>query len=163
MIKLFGIQGKVGAIEIFDTNNKNELGCFQSLTLFTPDNQEYQFIISPDTFIVDQTPIRVGNTVTCYYDQLAPVPLIYPPRFNALVITKPTPYENIYVGFFKKDLVSEDNMLQLNISDKTILQLENGMPYEGRLENRNLVVIYGATTRSIPAQTTPSKVIVLCK
>ncbi len=72
-------------------------------------------------------------------------------------------WENITVDYFNRSLVNSDNTLKLNISDSTDIVLENGQMYDGNLANRNLIVIYGNTTRSIPAQTTPKKVIVMCE
>ena len=41
--------------------------------------------------------------------------------------------------------------------------MEMFQPFHGKITtNRNLIVIYGATTKSIPAQTTPYKIIVMC-
>ena len=53
-------------------------------------------------------------------------------------------------------------LLKLNISPNTLILLENGQAFTGKISNRNLIVVYGATTRSIPAQATPYKIIVMC-
>lgn len=162
MTELIGIQGKVTAMEGFDTNTSEEQDCNQLLTLSTKDNQLVQFVLRPSTFIIDRAQIRPGNTITCYYDSSMPVPLIYPPRYQAIIVSKPNPYENVYVGYFDEELVNQDNTLKLNVGSRTIIELPNGLAFTGQLENRNLAVIYGSTTRSIPAQTTPSRIIVLC-
>lgn len=52
-------------------------------------------------------------------------------------------------------------MLKLNISEDTKIITRDGEIFKGGLENKKLVVIYTISTKSIPAQTTPSKVIVL--
>jgi hypothetical protein len=62
---------------------------------------------------------------------------------------------------FDKDLISSDKSLKLNISDKTEIISQDGKAFEGELANRKLVVLYGVSSKSIPAQTNPSKVIVL--
>lgn len=51
--------------------------------------------------------------------------------------------------------------MKLNISDETEILLQDGTVYEGELAGKRLVVIYGPSTKSIPAQTTPYKIIVL--
>jgi hypothetical protein len=68
----------------------------------------------------------------------------------------------VKVDFFNYQLVSSDGSLRLNISPDTRILLENGQLFNRNPANRYLVVVYSATTRSIPAQTTPSQIIVMC-
>ena len=42
------------------------------------------------------------------------------------------------------------------------LESENGQIFTGRLANQLLLVLYTATTRSLPPQTTPDEVVVFC-
>jgi hypothetical protein len=67
----------------------------------------------------------------------------------------------VKVDLFDNDYVSSDNSLKLNISDDTVIVSENGEAFTGELADRKLVVVYGPSTRSIPAQTTPEKIVVL--
>ncbi len=112
--------------------------------------------------LVDHFMAVVGDRITGFYDANAPVPLIYPPQYRAIVMAKDNPYQNVKVDYFNSQLVSSDGMLKLNISPNTLILLENGQAFTGNLSNRNLIVVYGATTRSTPAQTTPYKIIVMC-
>jgi hypothetical protein len=89
--------------------------------------------------------------------------MIYPPQYQAVVMAKASPLRSVAVDRFDAQLVSSDGMLKLNVSPSTQIVLENDQPFTARLENRDLIVIYGVTTRSIPAQTTPYKIIVICK
>jgi hypothetical protein len=66
------------------------------------------------------------------------------------------------VDYFNSDLVSSDGRIKLNIFPNTPTLLENGQLFTGNPLERNLIVVYGATTRSIPAQTTPYYIIVMC-
>lgn len=107
--------------------------------------------------------------MTGFYDADAPVPLIYPPQYRAIVMAKAhtdrfvsVRDRFVSVSFFNSQLLSSDGNLKLNLSRQTEIVLENGQDFNGNPANRDLIVIYGATTRSIPAQTTPYKVIVLC-
>jgi hypothetical protein len=77
-------------------------------------------------------------------------------------VTKETEYENVKVDFFNNDLVSSDGNLKLNLVPTTEIILTNDQPFDKYPGNRNLIVVYGPTTKSIPAQTTPYKIIVLC-
>ena len=95
-------------------------------------------------------------------------------------------YENVKIDRFhlndgREALLSADGMLQLNFTDQTQIILQDGRDFRQDLENirreyeelgiepptglglldaldgRLLVVTYGATTRSIPAQTIPGE------
>jgi len=144
------------------TSNDEDGGCYQ---LFSVDNGRgnfVNFVIEPDTYFVDHAMVAVGDRVTGFYDANAPVPLIFPPQYRAIVMAKDTPFQNVTVDFFNQQLVSSDGSLRLNISSSTQILLENGQIFNRNPANRNLIVVYGATTRSIPAQTTPAEIIVMC-
>ncbi len=118
--------------------------------------------MSPITYFVDHEMVSVGDRVTGYYDGNAAVPLIFPPQYRALIMVKDNPYQNVKVDYFNAQLVSSDGQLRLNISPYTPIVLTNGQAFSRTPANRNLIVIYGPTTKSIPAQTTPYKIIVWC-
>lgn len=157
-----GITGTVTGIENFWTGNEATTGCFQIITVQGRDGNIVNFIISPDTYFVEQRIVSVGDMVTGFYDSDLPVPLIYPPQYKAFVMVYVLLSENVKVDFFDNQLISKDGMLKLNIGPYTSILLENGQPFIGNPANRNLIVIYGASTRSIPALTSPYKVIVMC-
>ncbi|MFD1019513.1 hypothetical protein [Thalassobacillus hwangdonensis] len=137
-------------------------GCYKLIRLEDGPGGVVEFVAGPGTYFVDQAIVNVGDGVTGYYDRNAPVPLIYPPRYQALVLVKESPGMNVKVDQFDRQLVSSDGMLKLNVAPYTQLRLTNGQPFKGELANRNLIVMYGPSTMSIPAQTTPYKIIVWC-
>lgn len=163
MINFQSFNGIVTMISDFPIGqNAESAGCYK---LFSVDNgygNEVNFVVSPTTYFVDHVMIVVGDRITGFYDANAPVPLIYPPQYRALVIAKDNPYQNVKVDYFNSQLVSSDGSLKLNIAPNTLILLENGQAFIGSVANRNLIVVYGASTRSIPAQTTPYKIIVVC-
>lgn len=126
------------------------------------DGEPVNFVVSPDTYFVDHVMVHPGDMITGFYDANAPIPLIYPPQYQAIVIARAVPCQNVKVDFFNEDLVSSDGMLKLNIAPTTRIVLENGQAFTQNPANRYLVVVYGPTTRSIPAQTTPEQIVVLC-
>ncbi len=152
------VQGTVTGISNFSAN-----GCTKLFQVMDEQGNITNLVIQPDTYFVDNIRFGVGMPIIGFYDGNAPVPLIYPPQFQAVVVAMNNQWENITVDYFNRSLVNSDNTLKLNISDSTDIVLENGQMYDGNLANRNLIVIYGNTTRSIPAQTTPKKVIVMCE
>ncbi|MGM9950602.1 MAG: hypothetical protein ACI33P_10770 [Lysinibacillus sp.] len=160
MVNFFSFSGTVTAIEDFMVDNDG--GCNQLMSVQNEKGEIVNFVVSPTTYFVDQAMVLVGDRVTGYYDGDAPAILIYPPQHPALVVVKESPYQNVKVGYFDNQLVSSDGQLKLNLSPHTAIMLRNGQPFTRYPAGRNLIVIYGASTRSIPAQTTPSAIIVWC-
>ncbi|MCL1976578.1 MAG: hypothetical protein FWG55_00475, partial [Candidatus Bathyarchaeota archaeon] len=68
-------------------------------------------------------------------------------------------------------LISQDGKLVINVDDNTEIIFEdgtnareylmNGQTLAELLDNRNLIISYSITTRSLPAQTTPEKIVIL--
>ena len=123
---------------------------------------EANIIVSDDTYIVNNAEIVTGAVITGFYEANAPMLMIYPAQYNAKVVAVQSQAENVKVDMFGKDLVSADNTLKLNIAPSTEIILENDQTFTQNPSNRYLIVIYGPTTRSIPAQTVPYKIVVMC-
>ncbi|MBT2692684.1 hypothetical protein [Bacillus sp. ISL-55] len=163
MVKYQPFRGVVTMINDFliTPSGENE-GCYTLMSVIDGTGRQVNFVVEPKTYFVDQAMVRIGDQVTGYYDADAPVPLIYPPQYRALVMVKETPGQNVKVDFFNSQLISIDGMLKLNLSPGTPILLENGQRFTKNPANRNLIVVYGPSTFSIPAQTTPYRIIVLC-
>lgn len=163
MTNFLSFTGRVMGIEDFQImTNDPQAGCYKLFTLADRDGSIVNFVVEPATYFVRHEKVRVGDVVTGYYDANAPVPLIYPPQYRAIVMAKAHPDYLVKVSFFNSQLLSSDGTLQINPTRQTEIILENGQDFIGNLANRDLIVIYSASTRSIPAQTTPSTIIVLC-
>jgi len=142
--------------------NDQDGGCYRMVSVDNGYGDIVNFVVEPGTYFVDHEVVSIGDSVTGFYDANAPVPLIFPPQFRAIVMAVDTAYQNVKVDYFNSNLISSDNTLKLNITPFTNIVLGNGQAFSGNPANRNLIVIYGATTKSIPAQTTPYKIIVMC-
>lgn len=119
-------------------------------------------IVSKDTYVLNNIEIKTGASITGYYKADAPMIMIYPMQISTeVVIVAEDKNQCVKVDVFDKDLVSSDRFLKLNISDDTEIVSQDGKPYKGKLANRKLVVTYGISTKSIPAQTNPTKIVVL--
>jgi hypothetical protein len=111
--------------------------------------------------------VKEDDMITVYTNALAPAPLILPAQYRADVIVVNSRDNNV-LGFIDVDtyegkeegLVNMANTLALNNDEKTVIVDKEGNEYTESLENKDLLVIYTNSTRSIPAQTTPVKVIV---
>lgn len=135
--------------------------CSQMLSLRTEDGI-VNFFLSMDTIVIDSRQLRQGMRVAAFYDNTLPVPLIFPPQYQAQFITQLGRNEQVMLNYFDSDLTAADNTLQLNIAGGTLIRTLNGQNITCNLGDHTLLVYYTITTRSIPPQTTPRKIIVLC-
>ncbi|WP_336771424.1 hypothetical protein [Paenibacillus sp. MMO-58] len=161
MTNFYSFHGTITAINDFFTGQNGE-GCYKLISVDNGLGALVNFVVSPQTYFVDHVMVSVGDRVTGYYDGNAPALLIYPPQYQAIVIVKNSPYQNVKVDYFNTELVSSDGRLRLNIAPYTQIVLTNGQRFSRTPANRDLIVIYGPTTESTPAQTTPFRIIVLC-
>ena len=118
--------------------------CDSMITLLT-SNGIVRFAAGTDTFVIDSARLSPGMSVAAFYDANLPVPLIFPPQYQAVIIARRRQNENVAAGFFNRNLVAA------------------GLPFECSPGGQYLVAFYTATTRSIPPQTTPRRVVVFCR
>ena len=162
MTRFFSFHGTVTMITDLVGQHGTGEGCNKLISVENGTGAIVNFVVSSTTYFVDHAIVAIGDRVTGYYDGNAPAILIYPPQYPALVMVKDSPYQNVKVDYFNSELESSDGRLRLNISPYTQILLTNGQPFTRNPANRNLIVIYGPATKSIPAQTTPYRIIVLC-
>lgn len=136
--------------------------CCQQMLMLLTETGIVNFIISPDTYVVNGIRLRPGMNVAALYDLNMPVPLIYPPQYRASVVTQRFPEESIMLDVFDRNLLNSQGTLKLNIAPTTDVITANGQTFSCSPEDNLLLVFYSRTTRSIPAQTTPHRVIVMC-
>lgn len=125
------------------------------------EGAQANFIISKDTYILNNAEITVGSKITGFYEANAIMIMIYPPQYPIKVVVVGNQKYSIKVDLFDSNLISVDNLLKLNVCDDTEIITEDGRAFRGELANRKLVVMYTFSTRSIPAQTSPDKIVVL--
>lgn len=135
--------------------------CTQMLTLRSGGGM-VNLIVSADTVVIDQVRLRRGMRIAAFYDGNLPVPAIYPPRYQAEIITTLRRNQEVALGYFDENLTAEDQSLTLNLSPVTNVETINGQRFLCSPGNADLLVYYTVTTRSLPPQTTPQRVIVLC-
>ena len=137
--------------------------CRNQMISMTTDNGPVNAILSSDTTVVNSTRLRPSMRIGAYYDGSRPMPLIFPPQYQAVLVAVLRPGEQVLLGRFDRNLTSQnpDQPLRLNIAPSTTVQTLNGQNSTCPLGGRTLLVFYSNTTRSMPPQTTPRKVIVL--
>ena len=109
-------------------------GCYKLMSVENGSGNLVNFVVSPTTYFVDHVMVIVGDNVTGFYDANAPVPLIFPPQFRAIVMARNTPYRNVKVDYFNSQLVSSDNNLKLNIAPSTHIVLKNDQAFSRTLQ-----------------------------
>lgn len=135
--------------------------CDQLMTLATTTGI-VTFVISQETYIVNNLQLRRGMRATAFYNGNLPVPLIYPPRFRAEIITILTRNETAVIQYFDQNLLAADGSLQLNLGPSTTVTTFNGQRFSCDPGGRLLLVYYSTATRSLPPQTTPHRILVFC-
>jgi hypothetical protein len=135
--------------------------CNQLISLRT-ENGIVNFMLTPETFVAGGRPLRPRMLVTAFYDASLPVPPINPPQYTAVVVAPILAGQTAALNFFDRNLLAEDNSLRLTPSRTTGIYTANGQRYACHPGGNLLLVFYQVATRSIPPQTTPSRIIVLC-
>lgn len=162
MASFKSVQGIITQIEELQTNVRSQSGCTKIYSVLERNGTLVNFVVSPSTYVVNQAVLSIGDSVVAFHDANVAVPLIFPPQYQAVAIAVVTGNTTVIIDTFDRNLVNSDNTLQINIGQQTQIILTNGQPYTGNLTNRSLIVIYNFATRSIPAKTTPTQIIVLC-
>ncbi|KOS60144.1 copper amine oxidase N-terminal domain-containing protein [Lysinibacillus agricola] len=125
------------------------------------------FVVNDDTLVFDNTgkevKLQKGYKVTAYTYANKPMLMIYPPQYNPeVIIVESEEMGTVEVDFFNKELVNTDNTLKLNVGEETELLSLSGKEVKAEdLAEQHLLVFYTIATMSIPAQTPPTKVVVL--
>ena len=137
------------------------------------ENGGLRFVVAPTTTIVDRETGSVitadklteGMEVAVIYSAMAPMGMSMPPYMGQVTaVVANADKGSISVGHFNDDLLNEKDLLQLNISEKTTILTTLGTKSilsADDVKGKDAVVFYDITTRSIPAQTNPSLVLLL--
>jgi len=136
--------------------------CCSQMMSIRSENGIVNFIIHAETIVVDSRLLRPGMRVAAFYDSSLPVPLIFPPQYRAQIITVIERDEQVMLNYFDRTLLAGDRSLRLNPGRNTKIRTVNGQNFNCSPGNRFLLVYYSMTTRSIPPQTTPRKIVVFC-
>ena len=142
--------------------NRGDSCCTMMVSLISNSNI-VNVIVTGETTVVDNVRLRPGMRIAAFYDANLPTPAIFPPQYRAELVTTLRRNQQVKLDYFDDNLTSSDNSLRLNIGPTTNIVTLNGQQYTCSPENSELLVYYTTATLSIPAQTTPQRVIVLCE
>ena len=137
-------------------------GCCSQMVTLRVQEGIVNIVIDQETEVIDCRQLRPGTRVAAFYDKTLPVSMIYPPQYRAVIIAVLGKNEQIDLKYFDSDLIARDHSLQLNQARSTEIETVNGQNFFCDIGNRYLLVYYTVTTRSVPPQTTPRKIVVLC-
>lgn len=143
-----------------DVNNKDD------------QNNTVNLKITDDTLVYDNlgnkkalSDLTDGSKITVFTGSYEPTPLILPVQYTANVIIINGDQEgNVNADTYLADeegYTNAANTLNIATADDTKIVDKDEKEYKGDLDKNDLIVFYGVSTKSIPAQTTPTKVVVL--
>lgn len=155
------VTGKIGTVEKFGDG-----------LLYIIDNEEnpFQFVVDATTLVYDskgnKVEVKKGDTVSLYMPADQMMILIYPPRYSPTVVIVQNENELglTKVANFDKNYLSDDGKLKLNLHDETVIVNAKGDKVaKEELAKKSAIVFYNVTSRSIPAQASPDKIVVFPK
>lgn len=161
-----GQSGKVVSVEKSETDG---------VSVVEIENEQggLRFAMDDNSLILDRktggnlqvAALTEGMEITVVYEANSPMGMSLPPYLGSVTaVVANADAGNTAVGHFGEDLTDKVNKLKLNISDETrILNLEGAkirLSAED-VKNQDALVFYDSTTKSLPAQTTPSLVLLL--
>lgn len=137
-------------------------GCMILYTLRTEDQGTVHVLLPAGAYVLNLRPLEIGDRATFFAPANAPMPLIYPPRYQAAAAAYTPNGVTAVLDVFDQELTNSEGTLTLTPDRNTLITLPNGQPFAGALEGRLMMILYTASTRSIPARTTPEQIIVFC-
>ena len=99
--------------------------CIMYFTVEDDDGNITNFMVTPDTFVLDFVPLATGMRCTFWYRTDAPAVLIFPPRFTAAVVAQERNDRMVNVSFYNEQLVNQELTLQIRLDDSTQLRTTN--------------------------------------
>ena len=147
---------------VIQSVNRGDSCCTMMLSVIS-GSSIINVVVDGETMVIDNVRLRPGMRIAAFYDANLPVPAVYPPQYRAEIVTSLRRGQQVVLDYFDDSLTSADYSLRLNIGPMTNVRTANGQSYGCSPENSELLVYYTTTTFSIPAQTTPQKIVVMCQ
>lgn len=119
---------------------------------------------SGSTKKMEKVAFQKGQQIDAYYAKDKPMLMIYPPQISPeiVIVHDEKTFGSVKVGKFDEELRSLDNELNLKLDSNTILENTEGEKVERQdLSGKELIVFYTISTKSIPAQTAPTKIVAI--
>lgn len=161
-----GQSGKIVSVEDSQT---------EGIKIVTIENEQggLRFAVASDTMIVNRkdgaamtvAELTEGMEICVVYAANSPMGMSLPPYLGKVsAVVANADAGQMAVGHFDADLTDMKNLLKLNISEDTAILNLQGTKIRLSAEDvkeQDALVFYDVTTKSIPAQTNPSLVLLL--
>lgn len=130
------------------------------------------FTVSESTLVYDNAgnkktvaDVKENDVVTVYTGAYEPTVLMLPAQYNAnVIVINSEEAGNVDVDTYlagEEGITNAAFTLNVNVAEDTKVVDTEDKEYTDSLENKDLIVFYGESTKSIPAQATPVKVVVI--
>ena len=151
--------------------NATEKGAYE--ILIDNENGGLRFMVSSGTTIVDRESgsyftldqLTDGMEVSVIYGATSPMGMSMPPFLGQVTaVVANADKGGLFVGDFDENLLSKKGSLVINITEDTVIRNTTGTKNiltADDVKGKNALIFFDVTTRSIPAQTTPSFVLIL--
>lgn len=154
------ITGSVSSIQNLAQQGRSHL-CSFLVELDTHDGP-VSLLLTSNTYVYDCHSLEQGDQITAFYDPNVPMPLIYPPRYTALVIAETGTGTTAVLDVFDENLLNSDGTLRLTPQPDTDITTPNGQKLSQIPGGSLLLALYTASTKSIPALAVPEEVVIFC-
>ncbi|GFI61268.1 hypothetical protein IMSAG049_00425 [Clostridiales bacterium] len=127
-------------------------------------NQDSNCIVIENNELKTIKDLKAGMEVSIVMDELAPMTMSLPPQTNGALAFVVNGEEPSFTEVAKFDNELSSDTLKLNIDDSVKIMNINGAKKiftADDIKGSTSMVVYGASTKSIPAQTTPYIVVIL--
>ena len=131
------------------------------------NENEIRFVVDEYTLVINEkgekAELKDGESFTAFVNANSPAPLVLPTTYTADVIVVDGEEDvMVNVGTFTKEeegYINAEGNLVVFVNDN--VYDANGEKADANIDSKTVVALYTMSTRSIPPQTTPEKIIVL--
>ena len=88
-------QGVILQIDHMRTGTFGRDGCNKMMLLEDPQGNQFNFIVQPMTYFLNQEPFDIGDRVIGFYDADEPAITIYPPQRRAIAMARVITNQNV--------------------------------------------------------------------
>ena len=105
-------------------------GCVIFVVLEDMDGNTVNFMLTPSTYVLDFDTLSAGMLCTFWYNADAPMPLIYPPQYNAVVAAQEKNGRNVNVDFYNTAMVNDSKTLEMNMDGSVDVRTTNNQYFQ---------------------------------
>ncbi|QCR32221.1 stalk domain-containing protein [Lysinibacillus sp. SGAir0095] len=133
------------------------------------NNEEFGFYYNKSTVIMNNVgeivELSEGVEITAFIDAKNPMLMIYPPRYSPdVVIVQTKKSGTVQLDQFNEQFLNKKEDLVIKVTEETIIQdLAGKAQAKADIVEKDILIFFDVVLESYPAQTSPSKILVLNK